>query len=199
MAEGCKKGNYLHDFYLVRKAIGSTKCFVGVIALGTNQSSLKNRPMLKTLACAKQISAQSPNYLAIYSPSFFGVGVVNSKGVLLYSPSNYFFYSKKMSSLLTAEERKNDLDPLNEKGWKSLVGDRDAIQKQFQFKDFNQAFAFMTQVALKAEKMNHHPEWFNVYNKVDITLSSHDVNGLSQRDVKLANFVENAAKIFNQS
>ena len=58
------------------------------------------------------------------------------------------------------------------------------------FKDFNQAFGFMTQVALKAEKLNHHPEWFNCYNKVDLLLTSHDVNGLSKRDVELANFID---------
>ncbi|KAI1724712.1 pterin 4 alpha carbinolamine dehydratase domain-containing protein [Ditylenchus destructor] len=101
---------------------------------------------------------------------------------------------KKMSSLLTAEERKEFLDPLVTAGWTANVGNRDAMQKQFQFKDFNEAFGFMTRVALRAEKMNHHPEWFNVYNKVDITLSSHDVNGLSQRDIKLAKFIEEACK-----
>jgi pterin-4a-carbinolamine dehydratase len=58
-----------------------------------------------------------------------------------------------------------------------------------------QAFGFMTQVALMAEKMDHHPEWFNVYNKVQVTLSSHDVNGLSARDVKLASFMDTVAKL----
>lgn len=71
---------------------------------------------------------------------------------------------------------------------------RDAIQKEFLFKDFNQAFGFMTRVALKAEKMDHHPEWFNVYNKVQITLSTHDCSGLSDNDVQLANFIETAAE-----
>ncbi|HWA43766.1 MAG TPA: 4a-hydroxytetrahydrobiopterin dehydratase [Hypericibacter adhaerens] len=70
-------------------------------------------------------------------------------------------------------------------GWKEVAG-RDAIEKSFKFKDFNEAWGFMTRVALLAEQMDHHPEWFNVYNRVDVTLSTHDCNGLSERDVKLA-------------
>ena len=63
---------------------------------------------------------------------------------------------------------------------------RDAIQKNFKFADFNQTWGFMTRVALLAEKDNHHPEWSNVYNRVEITLTTHDAGGLSQRDVKMA-------------
>jgi 4a-hydroxytetrahydrobiopterin dehydratase len=70
-------------------------------------------------------------------------------------------------------------------GWEYRA-DRDAIAKTFQFADFNAAFAFMTRVAMVAEKMNHHPEWFNVYNRVDVVLTTHDCHGLSERDVKLA-------------
>ena len=81
------------------------------------------------------------------------------------------------------------IDPLMKFGWTMAEG-RDAIYKEFVFKDFNQAFGFMTRIALKADKMDHHPEWFNVYNKVQITLSSHDVAGLSSRDVMLAKFIE---------
>lgn len=62
---------------------------------------------------------------------------------------------------------------------------------------FLQAFGFMTRIALQSEKMNHHPEWFNVYNKVNMTLSTHDVNGLSQKDIDLATFVENVVKGYN--
>ncbi|MEN9899105.1 MAG: hypothetical protein RLZZ152_149 [Pseudomonadota bacterium] len=69
---------------------------------------------------------------------------------------------------------------------------RDAITREFVFADFVNAFAFMTQIAIQAEKRNHHPEWFNVYNRVKITLTTHDVNGLSQRDVDLARYA-NAA------
>ena len=61
------------------------------------------------------------------------------------------------------------------------------------FKDFNQAFGFMTRVALKADKMDHHPEWFNVYNRVEVTLSTHDCSGLSQNDIKLAKFMDEVA------
>ncbi len=70
-------------------------------------------------------------------------------------------------------------------GWKLVTG-RDAIQKSFQFKDFNAAFGFMARVALVAERMDHHPEWFNVYNRVDVTLSTHDAGGLTVRDIELA-------------
>jgi len=95
---------------------------------------------------------------------------------------------------LSEEERSTTLTPLKVAGW-TLVEGRDAIYKEFIFKDFNQAFSFMTRVALKAETMDHHPEWFNVYNKVQITLSTHDVGGLSHNDIKLASFIEQAANI----
>jgi 4a-hydroxytetrahydrobiopterin dehydratase len=77
-------------------------------------------------------------------------------------------------------------------GWEYRA-DRDAIAKTFQFKDFNAAFGFMTRVALVAEKMNHHPEWFNVYNRVDVVLTTHDCHGLSERDIKLAMKMEQMA------
>ena len=69
---------------------------------------------------------------------------------------------------------------------------RGAITREFVFADFAQAFAFMTQIAIQAEKRNHHPEWFNVYNRVNITLTTHDVNGLSQRDIDLARYADAA-------
>lgn len=70
-------------------------------------------------------------------------------------------------------------------GWSEVDG-RDAITKTFQFKDFNEAFGWMSRVALVAEKMDHHPEWFNVWNRVEVTLSTHDAGGLTARDTKLA-------------
>jgi 4a-hydroxytetrahydrobiopterin dehydratase len=69
--------------------------------------------------------------------------------------------------------------------WSKVRG-RDAITRKFEFKDFNTAFAFMTRVALLAEKMDHHPEWFNVYNKLEVTLSTHDAGGITENDVKMA-------------
>jgi len=78
---------------------------------------------------------------------------------------------------------------MNLAGWEEVEG-RDAIKKTFTFKDFNAAFGFMTRVALKADQMDHHPEWFNVYNRVEVTLSTHDANGLTMRDIKLANFMD---------
>ena len=74
-------------------------------------------------------------------------------------------------------------------GWREVAG-RDAIAKELRFKDFNAAFGFMARVAVMAEKMDHHPEWFNVYNRVEITLSTHDAGGVSERDIKLAKFID---------
>jgi 4a-hydroxytetrahydrobiopterin dehydratase len=70
-------------------------------------------------------------------------------------------------------------------GWSAVDG-RDAIEKSFVFKDFNAAWGFMSRVALMAEKSDHHPEWFNVYNRVDVLLTTHDADGLSMRDIQLA-------------
>ena len=95
-----------------------------------------------------------------------------------------------MASRLTDEARATALAGL--KGWTVTEG-RDAIRKEFRFKDFNEAFGFMTRVALLAEKMDHHPEWFNVYNRVDVTLSTHDANGLTELDVRMATFMDGIA------
>jgi 4a-hydroxytetrahydrobiopterin dehydratase len=78
-------------------------------------------------------------------------------------------------------------------GWQEAAG-RDAICKCFAFKDFNAAFGFMTRVALQAEKMDHHPEWFNVYKTVQVTLSTHDAGGVTNRDVKLAKAMDRLAR-----
>ncbi len=95
-----------------------------------------------------------------------------------------------MVAQLTKEERKTALTELP--AWE-YDSKRDAISRKFEFGDFTAAYAFMTRVALHAEKADHHPEWFNVYNKVDITLTTHDAGengGLSQRDIDLAKKIE---------
>ena len=88
-----------------------------------------------------------------------------------------------MAQKLTGDARKAALARLA--GW-SEFKDRDAITRTFGFRDFNEAFGFMTRAALVAEKLDHHPEWFNVYKTVTVTLSTHDAGGLTERDVKLA-------------
>ncbi|TAJ40537.1 MAG: 4a-hydroxytetrahydrobiopterin dehydratase [Reyranella sp.] len=95
-----------------------------------------------------------------------------------------------MTAKLSADARKKALTALD--GWKDVPG-RDAIQKSFKFADFNAAWGFMAKVALAAEKADHHPEWSNVYNKVEIVLSTHDAGGLSEKDVALAKFIESVA------
>jgi len=92
-----------------------------------------------------------------------------------------------MVEKLNAEARARALAELSD--WRSVEG-RDAIQKSFRFKDFNQAWAFMSRVAPAAEAMNHHPEWSNVYNRVEIVLTTHDCGGLSERDIQLARKIE---------
>jgi 4a-hydroxytetrahydrobiopterin dehydratase len=77
--------------------------------------------------------------------------------------------------------------------WGAADG-REAITKRFQFADFNEAFGFMTRVALAAEKMDHHPEWSNVYNRVEVLLATHESGGVTERDVKLAKLIDAAAK-----
>ena len=88
-----------------------------------------------------------------------------------------------MAQKLTGQARIDALGKLS--GWSEASG-RDAITRKFVFKDFNQAFGFLTRAALIAEKMDHHPEWFNVYKTVEVTLSTHDAGGVTELDVKLA-------------
>ena len=88
-----------------------------------------------------------------------------------------------MAAKLTGEARAAALAGLA--GWREAQG-RDAITKTFAFADFNAAFGFMARAALVAEKLDHHPEWFNVYNRVEVTLATHDAGGVTERDVKLA-------------
>jgi 4a-hydroxytetrahydrobiopterin dehydratase len=92
-----------------------------------------------------------------------------------------------MVEKLNAEDRNDLLAELD--GWSDVDG-RDAIFKSFKFEDFRDAFGFMTRVAIAADDMNHHPEWANVYNRVDVTLTTHDVDGVSLKDVELAMFMD---------
>ena len=95
-----------------------------------------------------------------------------------------------MTAKLTGKALADALAKL--KGWKK-VSSGGAIHKSFKFADFNEAWGFMTRVAMAAEKADHHPEWSNVYNKVEITLSTHDAGGLSAKDIKLATFIDGLA------
>ena len=96
-----------------------------------------------------------------------------------------------MAEKLTGSARKSALAKLD--GW-SEVEARDAITKKFTFSDFNEAFGFMARAALIAEKLDHHPEWFNVYNKIEVTLATHDAGGVTEQDVKLAEAMDRLAK-----
>lgn len=96
-----------------------------------------------------------------------------------------------MATRLTDAERAAALAGLPD--WNPVEG-REAIRRALRFADFNAAFGFMTRVALMAEKLDHHPEWFNVYNRVEITLSTHDAGGLTARDIALAKFIDTAAQ-----
>lgn len=95
-----------------------------------------------------------------------------------------------MADRLTDAARAEALATLSE--WQAVEGG-DAITRSLRFKDFNQAFGFMSRVAMMAEKLDHHPEWFNVYDRVEITLSTHDAGGLTELDVRLARFIDQTA------
>jgi 4a-hydroxytetrahydrobiopterin dehydratase len=98
-----------------------------------------------------------------------------------------------MAERLSAEARKSALNELT--GWTDAPG-RDAIARTFTFRDFNEAFGFMTRAALVAEKSDHHPEWRNVYKTVDVVLATHDAGGVTARDVDLARAMDAIARQF---
>lgn len=79
-------------------------------------------------------------------------------------------------------------------GWQVAAGEREAITRTYRFADFNTAFGFMTRTAIRAEQLDHHPEWFNVYNRVEVILTTHDAGGVTELDVKLARFMDEAAQ-----
>ena len=96
-----------------------------------------------------------------------------------------------MVDKLTEEQKISALTELSD--W-TLVDERDAIKRNFTFTNFNEAWGFMTRIAVEAERMDHHPEWFNVYNKVNVTLSTHDAGGITELDIKLAKEMDMTAK-----
>ncbi len=96
-----------------------------------------------------------------------------------------------MAEKLTVSERRKALAALE--GWSEVEG-RDAIQRRFWFEDFTAAFAFMARCALTAERMDHHPEWFNVYNRVEVILATHSADGVTELDIRLAVLMNGAAK-----
>ncbi len=98
-----------------------------------------------------------------------------------------------MTEKLSDTARTTMIEPLIKQSW-SMVEGRDAITKTFKFSDFTEALGWMVRVGIWAEKWNHHPEWSNVYNKVDVTLSTHDVDGLSTLDAKLARKMDSLAE-----
>ena len=97
-----------------------------------------------------------------------------------------------MAEKLTPAEREDQLPALGETGW-GAVPERDALRKIWKFRNFSEAWGFMSRAALAAEKMNHHPEWTNVYNTVDVTLTTHDAHGLTALDLKLARLMDRYA------
>ncbi|OOY04158.1 4a-hydroxytetrahydrobiopterin dehydratase [Thioclava sp. F28-4] len=98
-----------------------------------------------------------------------------------------------MTSKLEPEERKALLSALEDTGWRAADG-QDALIKRLLFKDFSAAWGFMSQAALCAEKMDHHPDWRNVYNKLEITLTTHDCGGVSVLDIELAGALDSLAE-----
>lgn len=98
-----------------------------------------------------------------------------------------------MPEKLTGNARQAALAKLS--GWSEVEG-RDAISRKFTFKDFSEAFGFMARAAMMAEKLDHHPEWFNVYNKVEVTLATHEAGGVTERDVQLAQEMNRLAAAF---
>ena len=97
-----------------------------------------------------------------------------------------------MTDKLEGDARSDAMAALGATGWAEVDG-RDAIVKTFKFKSFVDAWGFMSKAAIQAEKMNHHPEWFNVYNRVEVTLTTHDAGGVSALDVKLAEAMDGFA------
>ena len=105
---------------------------------------------------------------------------------------NFIFGRRTFATKLVGGDRENYVSEIAATGWK-VQSDRDAVEKTFEFLDFSQAWSFMSRSALLAEKMDHHPEWFNVYNRVEVTLSTHDCGGISSNDIEMAQAMDRFA------
>ena len=142
--------------------------------------SASNQDDIMTNLCVRQSQATSRRPLSY------------SRQWMIQQRRNLSISSSQPPVKLTSEQRTALSNTLLSKksrfpgGWSTTSSDRDAITKTFNFIDFNQAWEFMSQIAIIAEEMNHHPEWFNVYNRVEVTLTTHDVDGLSNYDVEMA-------------
>lgn len=101
--------------------------------------------------------------------------------------------TKKKLTKLDKDDYQDLINKLLKLNWKP-VDNGSAVSKNFKFEDFNEAFGFITRIAIRSDKLNHHPEWYNSYNKVQIKLTTHDVGGLSKKDEKLAEFIEKIYK-----
>src|ERR1700733_606035 len=123
------------------------------------------------------------NSILAVSPAT-GVSIPSSKNILW----RFLMTKLPIDELKTALKRLPD--------W-NLAEKREAITRKFQFVDFDAAFAFMTRTALKAAEMDHHPEWFNVYNKVEVTLATHDAGGVTQKDIELATAMDGYAALMS--
>lgn len=121
-----------------------------------------------------------------------------NKPLILQRGIDNYISRQKMSTFAQhvfgdESEKKQAIETVIRNGWQKS-NDKDGIKKVYTFKNFVKAFSFMTAVALEAEKLDHHPEWFNVYNRVEVTLTSHFCNGVSRLDIKLATIIDNTYK-----
>ena len=103
---------------------------------------------------------------------------------------------RSLSTYVKVQDRDTTVAALRLRGWKDQAPKRDAVAKRFEFASFNEAFGWMTRVALQAEATDHHPEWTNLYSIVEVTLTTHAVDGLSDRDIQMADFMDHAAARF---
>jgi 4a-hydroxytetrahydrobiopterin dehydratase len=100
--------------------------------------------------------------------------------------------ARHLATYAKVQDREALITTLTQRGWKDLSPDRDAVQKRFEFASFNEAFGWMSRVALQAETADHHPEWTNLYSIVEVTLTTHAAAGLSDRDIAMADFMDHA-------